>query len=67
MTKPFSFLAGGSQDLRFPPIEVEYPDARGIPSRTHYNQAVLIGRGDDCGLRILHSEVSRHHLAIFPE
>jgi len=50
-----------------PPIEVEYPDARGIPSRIHYNQAVLIGRGDDCGLRILHSEVSRHHLAIFPE
>ena len=49
------------------PIEVEYPDARGIPCRSRYNQAVLIGRGDDCGLRILHSEVSRHHLAIFPE
>ena len=49
------------------PIEVEYQDARGITCRTHYSQPVLVGRGEDCGLRIMHSGVSRHHLAIFPE
>ncbi len=49
------------------PIEVEYQDARGLTCRVQLSQAVLVGRGDDCGLKIMHSGVSRHHLAIFPE
>ncbi len=49
------------------PIEIEYQDARGVTCRTAYSQPVLVGRGADCGLRIMHAEVSRHHLAIFYE
>jgi pSer/pThr/pTyr-binding forkhead associated (FHA) protein len=49
------------------PIEVEYQDARGVTCRVQLSQAMLVGRGDDCGLKIMHSGVSRHHLAIFPE
>ena len=50
-----------------PAIEVEYQDGRGITCRANYSQPFLIGRGDDCALRIMHAEVSRHHLAIYPE
>jgi len=49
------------------PVEVEYQDARGTLCQSRYSQPFLIGRGDDCALRIMHAEVSRHHLAIFPE
>ena len=56
-------LPGGSLQ----PIEVEYPDSRGLSCRTRFSQEVLIGRGSDCGLMLMHAEVSRHHLAIFPE
>ena len=50
-----------------PAIEVEYQDGRGITCRACYSVPFLIGRGDDCALRIMHAEVSRHHLAIYPE
>lgn len=49
------------------PIEVEYQDARGLICRVRHHQALLVGRGEDCGLRIPHAGVSRHHLAIAPE
>lgn len=57
----------GSLPDSLPAIEVEYQDGRGITCRAYYRQALLIGRGDDCALRIMHAEVSRHHLAIYPE
>ncbi|MGB5835274.1 MAG: transglycosylase SLT domain-containing protein [Thiohalocapsa sp.] len=42
-------------------------DSAGAKRTRSIASAVLIGRGQDCGIRISHSLVSRHHVALYPE
>lgn len=58
---------GGRRDRPLEAIEVAYTDGAGVQQTRRFGAAVLVGRGQDCGLRIAHALVSRHHLALFPE
>ncbi|WP_200328588.1 transglycosylase SLT domain-containing protein [Thiocystis violacea] len=50
-----------------PALQLDYLDARGQPRRMRLSDALMVGRADDCGLRLEHPLVSRQHLVIFPE
>ncbi|MEA3273770.1 MAG: transglycosylase SLT domain-containing protein [Pseudomonadota bacterium] len=50
-----------------PPVDISYPSSDGAHRSARFTRAFVIGRGEDCALRIADRSVSRHHLAIFPE
>jgi len=45
-------------------LQLDYPDEAGARRSLMISDSLVIGRGRDCGLRIAHQRVSRHHLAI---
>ncbi|MFE8034350.1 transglycosylase SLT domain-containing protein [Thiohalocapsa marina] len=49
------------------PMRVVFTDGQGARRAQTFTAPVVIGRGQDCGLRIAHAMVSRHHLALSPE
>ncbi|MBK1718453.1 transglycosylase SLT domain-containing protein [Thiocystis violacea] len=55
---------------RFDPLDrprLEYLDPQGLARQVSVSEAMLVGRGEDCGLRLHHELVSRRHFAIYPE
>ncbi len=50
-----------------PPLEIQYPGPRGEQERALFSHAFIVGRGEDCAVRISDAMVSRHHAEIFPE
>jgi len=62
------FVPRGRQTRTGPdPVRVEYRDPQGRIQQAQLTASGILGRGEDCLLRIPHPMVSRHHLAIFPE
>jgi len=57
----------GHRESAILPVRVDLADASGRRDARRVDVALLIGRGADCGIRIPHSLVSRHHLALYPE
>lgn len=50
-----------------PPIQIQFPGPRGEQQRAQFFRAFIIGRGEDCAVRLSDPIVSRHHTEIFPE
>jgi len=49
------------------PIEVLYPGPDGEPQHRSFTSRFVVGRGEDCTIRLAAPDVSRHHLEIFPD
>jgi len=47
-------------------VELRYPGSDGGPRYGSYAHACVIGRGEDCTVRLVAPEVSRRHAEIFP-
>jgi len=49
------------------PVDIQYPGPDGKPRNESFTSAFVVGRGEDCAVRLAVPEVSRHHLEIFPQ
>lgn len=50
-----------------PTLLLDYVDAQGHARQLRLSEALILGRAEDCGLRLTHPLVSRQHLVVFPE
>jgi membrane-bound lytic murein transglycosylase D len=48
-------------------VDIQYPDSDGKPKCASFTRALVVGRGEDCTIRLVAPEVSRHHMEIFPQ
>jgi membrane-bound lytic murein transglycosylase D len=58
---------GARAHARTAPVEIHYPGADGTLQHKEFTHAVVVGRGEDCAIRITNPLVSRHHVEIFPQ
>jgi hypothetical protein len=58
---------GARPEAATPPLEIQFPGPRGAPEHARFSRAFVIGRTEDCDVRIANPLVSRRHAEVFPE
>ena len=58
---------GAASESALPPVEIQFPGSSGERRSARFTRAFVVGRDEDCAVRVADRIVSRHHLAIFPE